>query len=105
MNARDAWCRLPAALLLAAAFADVPAAQVAADQWRVTSSDTLYSIARALAPDDRSAHAALRSEILRLNPTAFIDGDPGRLLAGVLLSLPGLAGAESHRVVDRNRAR
>ncbi len=59
--------------------------------WEVERGETLYAIARALAPGDPRAQAALRAALLRANPGAFAGGDPGALRAGARLRLPPAA--------------
>ena len=51
--------------------------------------DTLGEIVAKLLPNNPGKHASLSQEILSLNPEAFIDNDPARLLAGKRLRLPG----------------
>ena len=57
--------------------------------WEVKRGDTLFSIARALAPGDRDAQRNTRAQILAANPDAFEDGDPDRIRKGFRLTLPG----------------
>ena len=51
--------------------------------------DTLSEILWQLLPNNPGKHTALAQEIIQLNPQAFINGDPNRLLAGKRLYLPG----------------
>ena len=57
--------------------------------WDTRSGDTLGEIARHLLPNNPTKRATLEQDILHLNPQAFINGDPARLLAGKRLWLPG----------------
>jgi hypothetical protein len=50
--------------------------------------DSLSGIAARLLPDNPQLQEKLMAEILKLNPDAFIDHDPNRLLANVRLWLP-----------------
>lgn len=60
--------------------------------------DTLGEILWQLLPNNPGRHAALQQEILRLNPQAFINGDPDRLLANKRLYLPGYMRKPDSRV-------
>ncbi|MEM9301246.1 MAG: hypothetical protein AAGE01_04005 [Pseudomonadota bacterium] len=60
-------------------------------RWRVQPGDTLGGIAVAVA--DGADPDAMAAAILRLNPQAFVDGDPDRLMAGFTLRLPENAAA------------
>ena len=57
--------------------------------WDTQSGDTLGGIVQHLLPNNPSKRDALIWDILSLNPGAFIDNDPARLLAGKRLQLPG----------------
>jgi Tfp pilus assembly protein FimV len=57
--------------------------------WDTQHGDTLGDIVHHLLPNNPSKRAALQQDILHLNPDAFIGGDPGKLLAGKRLWLPG----------------
>ena len=57
--------------------------------WDTQYGDTLGSIVYHLLPNNPSKREALMWDILSLNPDAFIDNDPARLLAGKRLQLPG----------------
>jgi Tfp pilus assembly protein FimV len=57
--------------------------------WDTQYGDTLGSIAHHLLPNNPSKREALMWDILGLNPDAFIENDPARLLAGKRLQLPG----------------
>ena len=57
--------------------------------WDTQYGDTLGSIVYHLLPNNPSKRDALMWDILNLNPDAFIDNDPARLLAGKRLQLPG----------------
>ncbi len=50
--------------------------------------DSLSSIAAKLLPNNPQLQQKLMAEILKLNPEAFIEHDPNRLLANVRLWLP-----------------
>jgi Tfp pilus assembly protein FimV len=57
--------------------------------WDVQYGDTLGSIAHHLLPNNPLKREALQQDILHLNPQAFINGQPEKLLAGKRLWLPG----------------
>ncbi len=57
--------------------------------WDVQYGDTLGTIAHHLLPNNPAKREALLQDILHLNPGAFIDGRPEKLLAGKRLWLPG----------------
>ena len=57
--------------------------------WDVQYGDTLGSIAHHLLPNNPLKREALQQDILHLNPKAFINGQPEKLLAGKRLWLPG----------------
>ena len=57
--------------------------------WDTQYGDTLGDIVHHLLPNNPSKREALMWDILNLNPDAFIEGDPARLLAGKRLQLPG----------------
>jgi hypothetical protein len=57
--------------------------------WDTRPGDTLSTIVMHLLPNNPSKHAALQQEILQLNPGAFINADPAKLLANKRLWLPG----------------
>ena len=57
--------------------------------WDTQYGDTLGDIVHHLLPNNPSKREALMWDILNLNPDAFIENDPARLLAGKRLQLPG----------------
>ncbi len=57
--------------------------------WDVRNGDTLSSIAHHLLPNNPAKRKALQQDILHLNPHAFSNGLPEKLLAGKRLWLPG----------------
>ena len=57
--------------------------------WDVHNGDTLDEITHYLLPNNPSKREPLKQDILHLNPTAFINGNPAKLLAGKRLWLPG----------------
>lgn len=57
--------------------------------WDTQHGDTLSEITYFLLPNNPAKRQALSQEIVQLNPTAFINGDPATLLAGKRLWLPG----------------
>jgi len=57
--------------------------------WDTQYGDTLGDIVQHLLPNNPSKHAALKKDIVHLNPRAFINGNPERLLADKRLNLPG----------------
>jgi len=60
--------------------------------------DTLGEIVAELLPNNPGKHDSLRQEILGLNPDAFIDNNPDRLIAGKRLRLPGYVKEADTRV-------
>lgn len=59
------------------------------NHWNIQPGDTLGSIVQHLLPNNPAKHAALKKDIVHLNPQAFINGNPELLLAGKRLHLPG----------------
>ncbi len=57
--------------------------------WDTQAGDTLGKITLHLLPYNPSKRVSLQQDIIHLNPTAFIAGDPEKLLAGKRLQLPG----------------
>ncbi|VAW53545.1 hypothetical protein MNBD_GAMMA06-746 [hydrothermal vent metagenome] len=57
--------------------------------WDVQYGDTLGDVTHYLLPNNPLKREALQQDILHLNPDAFINGDPAKLLAGKRLWLPG----------------
>lgn len=57
-----------------------------------TPNDTLWSIAREVRPDGLTV-AETVSALQRMNPHAFLEGDPNRLMRGVVLKVPATAAA------------
>ena len=57
--------------------------------WDTQHGDTLGDIVRHLLPNNPAKYQALKQDIVHLNPHAFINGNPGQLLAGKRLWLPG----------------
>ena len=57
-----------------------------------TPNDTLWSIAREVRPDGLTV-AETVSALQRMNPHAFLEGDPNRLMRGVVLKVPTTAAA------------
>ena len=66
--------------------------------WDVQYGDTLGGIAHHLLPNNPLKREALQQDILHLNPDAFISGQPGKLLAGKRLWLPGYMKQADSRV-------
>ena len=56
--------------------------------WDTQPGETLGEIVQTLMPDNQYLRAKLMREIVQLNPNAFINGDPGRMLANTRLFLP-----------------
>jgi hypothetical protein len=54
----------------------------------VQKGQTLHNIVRRLYPDRANEWPKLSSDIVRMNPQAFINNDPTRMKAGVRLELP-----------------
>jgi len=54
----------------------------------VQKGQTLNNIIRRLYPERKSEWPKLSSDIVRLNPHAFVDSDPQKMKAGVRLKLP-----------------
>ena len=67
--------------------APAPAGPTADGHWKVSRGDTLFGIARRLAPGDRDRQRGLRHWILEHNRAVF-GGDPDHLPLGALLQLP-----------------
>jgi L-cystine uptake protein TcyP (sodium:dicarboxylate symporter family) len=57
--------------------------------WDTHYGDTLSEITLHLLPNNPARHEALKREIVHLNPHAFINGNPEKLLANKRLWLPG----------------
>ncbi len=57
--------------------------------WDTQYGDTLGEITHHLLPYNPAKRESLQQDIIQLNPKAFINGDPARLLAGKRLWLPG----------------
>ena len=57
--------------------------------WDTHYGDTLGEITLHLLPNNPARHEALKREIVHLNPHAFINGNPEKLLANQRLWLPG----------------
>lgn len=57
--------------------------------WDTQAGDTLGRIVHHLLPNNPSKRAALKQDIVRLNPGAFINNNPEQLLANKRLWLPG----------------
>ena len=57
--------------------------------WDTQYGDTLGEITHHLLPHNPSKRSSLQQDIVHLNPGAFINGDPSKLLAGKRLWLPG----------------
>jgi Tfp pilus assembly protein FimV len=56
--------------------------------WDVRPGETLAGIVETLLPGTQQYRQRLMDDILRLNPSAFIDQNPNRLLANTRLWLP-----------------
>jgi hypothetical protein len=63
-------------------------------EWKVTSGDTLYAISRAVYPGDASKRGRLRRDIMKLNPSVFVNG-ANNMGVGVVLKLPPYVSTES----------
>jgi Tfp pilus assembly protein FimV len=63
--------------------------QLPQQTWNVRPGDTLSGIAAALLPGNPEQQRSLMQSILDINPQAFINDNPNRLLAHVKLILPG----------------
>ena len=57
--------------------------------WDTHYGDTLGEITLHLLPNNQARHKALKRDIVQLNPHAFINGNPEKLLANQRLWLPG----------------
>ncbi len=57
--------------------------------WDTQAGDTLGKISRHLLPNNPSKRASLERDIVLLNPHAFINANPEKLLAGKRLWMPG----------------
>jgi pilus assembly protein FimV len=78
-----------------------PVTQRQPDRWTVRSGETLYGIARQVAPAGTSPEQTLVA-LWRANPDAFIGGDVNRLKAGATLRTPS---AEEIRQISLAEAR
>ena len=56
--------------------------------WDTQPGETLGEIVQTLMPDNQYLRAKLMREIVQLNPNAFINGNPDRMLANTRLFLP-----------------
>lgn len=63
------------------------------ETWTVERGDTLYSIARKVAPNSGKEQAKVRKYILANSPNAFRNGDPGAMEVGATLFLPSIGAA------------
>ena len=63
-------------------------------EWKVTRGDTLYAIGRAVYPGDTRKQARLRRDIIKLNPSVFVNG-ANNMSVGDVLTLPGYVVPES----------
>jgi Tfp pilus assembly protein FimV len=72
------------------------AAVVNGNKWKVEQGDTLFSIARALFPGDKSTQGKARHDIVSLNPEAFQFG-PSSMQGGALLKLPDYVGKHAEK--------
>ena len=63
-------------------------------QWTVTSGDTLYAISRAIYPGDASKRGRLRRDIIKLNPSIFVEG-ANNIGVGTVLTLPDYVAPKS----------
>jgi len=70
--------------------------------WDTQSGDTLGGIVLHLLPNNPSKHAALKQDIVHLNPHAFINGNPEQLLANKRLWLPGYMKQTDSKVNSAN---
>lgn len=57
--------------------------------WEITRGDTLYSVARELAPGDSAEQARIRKHMVKNSPDAFTNGNPGMMEVGKTLKVPG----------------
>lgn len=57
--------------------------------WDTQYGDTLSEIVLHLLPNNPSKHEVLKQDIVHLNPHAFINGNPAKLMARKRLQLPG----------------
>ena len=56
--------------------------------WDTQPGETLGEIVQTLMPDNQYLRAKLMQEIIQLNPNAFTNGDPDKMLANTRLFLP-----------------
>ncbi len=80
-------------------FANVGLPKAGAVYGPVPPGATLWAIARRVRPDGVGLDGVM-STIVRANPQAFIDGDPGRLKAGSRLSIPDAQALRSASAVE-----
>ena len=60
---------------------------VGSTKWKVKRGDTLYAIGRAVYPEDAGKQARLRQDIMKLNPSVFVNG-ANNIAVGTVLKLP-----------------
>jgi hypothetical protein len=60
---------------------------VSSTEWKVMRGDTLYAIGRAVYPEDARKQARLRQDIMKLNPSVFVNG-ANNMAVGTVLKLP-----------------
>ena len=70
--------------------------------WDTQPGETLGEIVQTLMPDNQYLRAKLMREIVQLNPNAFINGDPGRMLANTRLFLPNSTVGTMHNTEEAN---
>ena len=70
--------------------------------WDTQPGETLGEIVQTLIPDNQYLRAKLMREIVQLNPNAFINGDPGRMLANTRLFLPNSTVGTMHNSEEAN---
>ncbi|VAW65046.1 hypothetical protein MNBD_GAMMA11-2067 [hydrothermal vent metagenome] len=91
-------------VLLVAGFSTPGQAEmISATHWKISSGDTVYSIARNIFPDSQRQQSRFRKALVRKNPQAFRHG-AGSMRVGVLLSIPQFALSKNKTVVKAHPA-
>ena len=92
-------------LATGAAYADskrIEVYELSQAYWDTQPGETLGEIVQSLMPDNQYLRAKLMQEIVQLNPNAFINGDPGRMLANTRLFLPNSTVGTMHNTEEAN---
>ncbi|EDY86833.1 hypothetical protein GP5015_60, partial [gamma proteobacterium HTCC5015] len=68
--------------------------------WKIERGDTLYGVARKLAPGDGAEQARIRKYMVENSPSAFTNGNPAMMEVGKVLKVPGAKAASPDDVGD-----